>query len=1166
MSFELISLAMPQDSEKSVQILSQILGGVVDQMAAGAVAPSGQPTLTMFGQMMHTFNILLLGFGTLIFGIMLFVGVMNSAADGQFLGKNWHSIWTPLRLILGLLFVVPLNSGYCVGQYIFLYLIMLGIQLGTYLWNQVVEDIFMGYSPPAIPLYVKQAAINMMENQIILISLADFQATIGSQGTLSLPVDNTYNAVANVPSYVKAQMSSDVTQECEHASMLFKDPIPQNDCKNIVAEYFGDQIPDQTKLTAGSSISMLVELSPNFSGNYYYGGTGDIPASGYMVTPYSGVHVFGTIFYNLPTKSQDPQSQFLSPAEAPGDVPGKTPMQDAFNTASAQFSAALNPDPTKPVAGAAAMSLKTSPKAQGYPSLAAFVTAMVNDPNSSLTTNKCQTQQQVGSNGPLIYVSNGNCNITGFADGLVAAAQAALAKNVYPIQAQNAGGGVYYDCTNYKPSIPATPTSPAVPEVPCIQKSSSLNYYIVNGIPVYDKDGNPEQRPAPGTAQNPNNLLPGQIAVPLYGSWWNAGESYLIIANQFASNLKLLMKMLQQNVVTMDPSGDTINGTVNLTYTIFMAEISNAIATSTSPLKAGFFAMNTTGPADTWFFIGADPNSNGQGGQNAYWSRYADQERALIRNHSEPLPLSLAATDLGVGNWADLAALYSPNPLDENGNALPLPAPFSTDVAQKAALAVFYGRLQKVPLQYQLPLAMLLNVATTQPAPGVTLTCTPGTTLAPGSCLVALMPYLSNLLNILDDNNLLSSATDNQLPLNSSLNQMFSSLLGNAGSGGKFQPGSNTSVASVMQDIYNLGATSGGGSGDGNLFADQFSMIQQTQNVGISVLAACVGAMQQVYDNYSAILNRLQNKVNQDVASAESKDWIGAVGGLPIVGPVMKGVGDAAQANAQLALMQTTVVTMSNIGMQLMWMPLFLFVVTTLITIGVQFTLLIPMMPYIMFWAGGIAWVLGVLEAMVAAPLVMLAVAHPGGHDYMGHSQPAVRMLIGIVFRPVLMVIGMITGILLTFVLLSYSADGFHIVAATALGALPPSNQTLMGIMSCLLVFVYASFLVMAFQKCFSPIYLIPEKVVEWIGGSAAHAGEQEAGQFASNVQQTADKGASAGGQALQQGIQAQESKGQKMSDLGAKSAQTKYENISGIAAGAGQSATQAAELAMGGE
>ncbi len=60
-------------------------------------------------------------------GLILFVvlvhwiivgGLFKTASDGDFLGKDWSTLWVPLRLLLSLLFVIPLTntSGFSLGQ------------------------------------------------------------------------------------------------------------------------------------------------------------------------------------------------------------------------------------------------------------------------------------------------------------------------------------------------------------------------------------------------------------------------------------------------------------------------------------------------------------------------------------------------------------------------------------------------------------------------------------------------------------------------------------------------------------------------------------------------------------------------------------------------------------------------------------------------------------------------------------------------------------------------------------------------------------------------------------------------------------------------------------------------------------------------------------------
>ena len=48
-----------------------------------------------------------------------------------------------------------------------------------------------------------------------------------------------------------------------------------------------------------------------------------------------------------------------------------------------------------------------------------------------------------------------------------------------------------------------------------------------------------------------------------------------------------------------------------------------------------------------------------------------------------------------------------------------------------------------------------------------------------------------------------------------------------------------------------------------------------------------------------------------------------------------------------------------------------------------------------------------------------------------------------------------------------------------------------------MIIFLYATFLSMAFMKCFSLIYVIPDKVLQWIGNTRGkRAGEAEIQEF----------------------------------------------------------------------
>jgi len=157
---------------------------------------------------------------------------------------------------------------------------------------------------------------------------------------------------------------------------------------------------------------------------------------------------------------------------------------------------------------------------------------------------------------------------------------------------------------------------------------------------------------------------------------------------------------------------------------------------------------------------------------------------------------------------------------------------------------------------------------------------------------------------------------------------------------------------------------------------------------------------------------------------------------------------------------------------------------------------------------------------------------------------PGLRMLLGIIFRPVLMVLGLLIGLVLTYIVISFSADAFHVVAVTLIGGtmggsptpidgiIPntPAYQDARGVVSCLMLFLYCSFLMLAFQKCFSPIYLLPEKVTQMMGGQADKAGEQDLQQLQQGVSQQSQSAAQSGGQSMNKGVEAQQQKTQSIS------------------------------------
>jgi defect-in-organelle-trafficking protein DotA len=176
----------------------------------------------------------------------------------------------------------------------------------------------------------------------------------------------------------------------------------------------------------------------------------------------------------------------------------------------------------------------------------------------------------------------------------------------------------------------------------------------------------------------------------------------------------------------------------------------------------------------------------------------------------------------------------------------------------------------------------------------------------------------------------------------------------------------------------------------------------------------------------------------------------------------------------------------------------------------------IPFLPYMIFTFGSIAWLTVVVEAMIAGPIVALGVAHPEGNDAFGKGEAALMILLNVFLRPVLMIIGYIAAIALSYVSVWVINAGFQTVLNQLLG----TNSTqglwakdpmagspygaqigmvigflnlgipwgvIFGFFSASILFTTLYMTVV--EKSFALIATLPDTILRWIGGSPEHAG-----------------------------------------------------------------------------
>lgn len=209
-----------------------------------------------------------------------------------------------------------------------------------------------------------------------------------------------------------------------------------------------------------------------------------------------------------------------------------------------------------------------------------------------------------------------------------------------------------------------------------------------------------------------------------------------------------------------------------------------------------------------------------------------------------------------------------------------------------------------------------------------------------------------------------------------------------------------------------------------------------------------------------------------------------------------------------------------------MGLPLLIAWTGIMVAVGFTTAYYVPILPYMMFTLGAFAWLMAVVEAMVAGPIVALGITHPEGHEAFGKAEGAVMILANVFLRPSMMIIGYIAGIALSYVGVWMLNAGFeHAISfmqpadpnASATGmtytmskdnqssysttALSVSaNQTSIKYSSWAAIYayffsilLYTTIYLTLVQKSFTLISSLPDKVLRWIGGQQESYGSESA-------------------------------------------------------------------------
>ncbi|WP_017461375.1 DotA/TraY family protein [Dyella ginsengisoli] len=184
--------------------------------------------------------------------------------------------------------------------------------------------------------------------------------------------------------------------------------------------------------------------------------------------------------------------------------------------------------------------------------------------------------------------------------------------------------------------------------------------------------------------------------------------------------------------------------------------------------------------------------------------------------------------------------------------------------------------------------------------------------------------------------------------------------------------------------------------------------------------------------------------------------------------------------------------------------PYVFMIVLALLLFGGTLSVYLPMVPFIVWFGAAINWLVVVAEGIVAAPL--WAIAHLGvdGEGFGQKSMHGYLFLLNMCVRPFLMCIGFFVGGGIMTVGGTFAAEGFTAAVANA------QFNSITGLVSILLLFwLFVQICVRLTHDSFNLILVLPDQVINWVGGYASARLGMEADKVSSGFAQGAEKAGS---------------------------------------------------------
>lgn len=138
MALDLPSFFQPSSNDLSIWYLGNIFG-------SDLIEGNNIPDIMLLSRLFGIFNQVALAVGMIVVVYTVFAGTLNTASEGKPLGEKWNSVWMPVRISAGIGLLVPKGgSGYCLAQYIVMWLTVQGIGAADTVWKTMIDYFAQG--------------------------------------------------------------------------------------------------------------------------------------------------------------------------------------------------------------------------------------------------------------------------------------------------------------------------------------------------------------------------------------------------------------------------------------------------------------------------------------------------------------------------------------------------------------------------------------------------------------------------------------------------------------------------------------------------------------------------------------------------------------------------------------------------------------------------------------------------------------------------------------------------------------------------------------------------------------------------------------------------------------------------------------------------------------